>query len=64
MHATKRSNPIGRDSQLRGSFRAGGPALQRQQANDDLQTIDEPMLELLGQRVLTLQEVWTSHEAM
>jgi hypothetical protein len=31
--------------------------LQRQQTNDDLQTIDEPVLELLGQHVLALQEV-------
>ena len=57
MHACKRSNPTGRDGQLRSGIRACGPTLQRQQTNDDLQTIHEPMLELLGQYVLAPQEV-------
>ena len=30
MHASKRSNPVGGDGQLRGRLRAGGPTLQRQ----------------------------------
>jgi hypothetical protein len=34
-----------------------GPTLQRQQTTDDLQTIREPMLELLGLHVLALQQV-------
>ena len=57
MHASKRRNPICRDLQLRSGIRASGPTLQRQQTRDDLQTIDEPVLELLGQHVLTPQEV-------
>jgi hypothetical protein len=40
-----------------GGLRACGPTLQRQQTADDLQTIQEPMLELLGQYVLAPQEV-------
>jgi hypothetical protein len=42
---------------LHSGIRACGPTLQRQQTTDDLQTIHEPMLELLGQHVLALQEV-------
>ena len=57
MYAPERSNPIGRNGQLRGSLRSSGPTLQRQQSDDDLQTIDEPMVELLGQHVLALQEI-------
>jgi hypothetical protein len=57
MHACKRSNPTGRSGQLRSGFRACGPTLQRQNTHDDLQTIRKAMLELLGQRVVTLQEV-------
>ena len=57
MYARKRSNPIGRDGQLRGSLRTCGPALQRQHTHDHLQTIRKPMLELLGKRDVTLQEV-------
>src|SRR5580704_19375389 len=57
MHACKRSNPTGRSGQLRSGFRACGTTLQRQHTHDDLQTIRKAMLELLGQRVVTLQEV-------
>jgi hypothetical protein len=42
---------------LRSGFRACGPTLQRQNTHDDLQTIRKAMRELLGQRVMTLQEV-------
>ncbi|MFY9835583.1 MAG: hypothetical protein WAK55_03800 [Xanthobacteraceae bacterium] len=57
MHAGKRSNPTGRNDQLRGGLRVCGPTLQRQQTADDLQTIQVPMLELLGQYVLAPQKV-------
>ena len=57
MYARKRSNPISRDSQLRRGLRTCSPTLQRQHTHDHLQTIRKPMLELLGQRVVTLQEV-------
>ena len=55
MHVSERSDATGRNSQLRGRFRRGGPTLQRQQARDQLQTIDEPMLEFLRQHGLALR---------
>jgi hypothetical protein len=57
MHTPKRSDPTGRDVQLRSGVRTGGPTLQRQQTNDDLQAINQPMLTLPRQHVVPLQEL-------
>jgi hypothetical protein len=53
---TAQTAHTGRDGRLHSGLRACSPTLQRQQTNDDLQTIHEPMLELLGQHVVALQE--------
>src|SRR6266852_8611951 len=45
VHASQRSDSIGRNLQLRGRFGRGGrSALQGQQAHDQLQAVEEPML--------------------
>src|ERR1051325_3530151 len=47
---------LGRDHQLRGGFGALRlPTLQRQKADDQLKTVDEPMLEFLRQNFLRSQ---------
>src|ERR1051325_4452089 len=58
MHASKRSDTTGGNRQLsRRLDRAGRAALHRQNAGDQLQAVDEPVLEFLRQQVLTLQQV-------
>src|ERR1044072_5005274 len=47
---------LGRDHQLRGGFGALRlPTLQRQKADDQLKTVEEPMLEFLRQNFLRSQ---------
>jgi hypothetical protein len=56
VHAPQRSDSIGRNLQLRGRFGRGGrSALQGQQAHDQLQAVEEPMLEFLRHRGVALQ---------
>ena len=53
MHACQGPDAAGRYHQLVGRFRRlRGSALQRQQADDQLHAVDEPMLELLSQHDL------------
>ena len=58
MNAPDRGNAIGRSRQLRshfGIFRC--PALQRQQAYDHLQAVQQPMIGLLAQHRLLLDQL-------
>jgi len=61
VNASERTDTPRRDHQLLGCFRAFPLAtLQRQEADDQLQAVDEPVLEILGQhdlpRVLLAQQ--------
>jgi hypothetical protein len=57
MHASKRGHASGGDSQLRcGFWRCDCKALQGKQADDHLQTVAEPVLELLRHQILLLRQ--------
>ena len=57
MHTPQRADAARSDDQLIRRFRRRrGAALQRQQADDQLQAVDEPMLELLRQHDLALRQ--------
>src|SRR5271165_4605748 len=52
VHASQRSDSVGRNLQLRGRFGRGGRlALQRQQAHNQLQAVEESMLKFLRHHV-------------
>ena len=57
MDTPDRGNAAGRYRQLIGCFRRRrGPALQRQQTDDQLYTVDEPMLKFLRQHNLSFRQ--------
>jgi hypothetical protein len=58
MHPSQRRDALRRNGQLLGRFgRRRGAALQRQQADDQLQAVDESMLEFLRQHDLASRQL-------
>ena len=56
VHATERGDAPCGGGQMHGRFRRGGAGLQRQQAGDHLQAVEEAVVELLRQQVVVLRQ--------